>query len=129
MQIVVDYLAQTILAIAFSSGNTHDLELFRRSRVQISDDVISLYDLGYYGLHHRSNVLMPHKKPKGGELEEWQKDENREISSVRVFVEHVFRFIKTFKILGSRYRNRRRRIGIRACIISCIYNEIYSAEL
>lgn len=129
MQIVVDYLAQSILAIAFSSGKTHDLELFRRSRVHISDEIIALYDLGYYGLHHRSNVLMPHKKPKHGELEEWQKVENRQISSVRVFVEHVFKFIKTFKILGSRYRNRRRRIGVRASLITCIYNEIHGIEL
>lgn len=129
MQIVVDYMTQTILAIAFSSGKTHDLELFRRSRVRIHHDILSMYDLGYYGMHHYDNVLMPHKKPKNGDLEKWQKDENREISSIRVFVEHVFGFMKTFKILGTRYRNRRRRIGLRALIISCFYNEIHSAEL
>ena len=129
MQIVVDYLAQTILSIAFTTGKTHDLELFRRSKTLISNDILSMYDLGYYGLHHRSNVLMPHKKERNKELEQWQRIENKEISSIRVFVEHVFRFIKTFKMLGSRYRNRRRRIGIRASIISCIYNELHHLEL
>lgn len=129
MQIVVDYLASSILSIAFAAGKTHDLELYRRSKTKISDDVISMYDLGYYGRHVMENVLMPHKKPKNGVLEEWQKYENKEISSIRVFVEHVFRFIKTFKILGSRYRNRRKRLGVRACLISCIYNQLHSVDL
>jgi IS5 family transposase len=37
---------------------------------------------------------MPFKKPKGGELTEWQKEINRGLSSLRSKVEHVFRVVK-----------------------------------
>jgi hypothetical protein len=37
-------------------------------------------------------------------------------------VEHVFAQIKTFKILSDRYRNKRRRYGIKFNIIAGIVN-------
>jgi hypothetical protein len=86
-------------------------------------------DLGYYGMHKHPRVIMPHKKPKKKELTEIQKAENREISSARVYVEHVFAFIKSFKIMGSKYRNGRKRLALRFTIISSIYNRLYSDVL
>jgi hypothetical protein len=47
-------------------------------------------DLGFIGyLLEDILILMPHKKPKGGELTKEQKLENQRISSLRVPVEHV----------------------------------------
>jgi hypothetical protein len=80
-------------------------------------------------MHKHPRVIMPHKKPKKQELTGSQKLENREISSYRVYVEHVFAFLKTFKILGSKYRNRRRRLALRFSIISSFYNKIHSDPL
>ncbi len=37
-------------------------------------------------------------------------------------IEHVNGSLKIFKILSSRYRNRRRRYGLRGNLLSAIYN-------
>ena len=44
------------------------------------------------------------------------------LSSQRVLNEHVIGKIKRFKILSCRYRNRRKRFGLRVNLISAIYN-------
>ncbi|MDJ0691333.1 MAG: transposase family protein [Xenococcaceae cyanobacterium MO_188.B32] len=41
---------------------------------------------------------IPHKKPKGGELTEEQKEENRELASERVVCEHAFAGVKRYGI-------------------------------
>jgi hypothetical protein len=124
VQIIADYFARKIICLAFSSGRVHDLELYRRSRTYIADDITMVGDLGYHGLESRQNIIIPKKKPKGGQLTALDRKENRVISSVRIFIENVIMFLKRFKILGSRYRNRRRRISIRTHIIACIYNNL-----
>ena len=47
---------------------------------------------------------------------------NREISKNRVLNENVIAMIKRFKIVADRYRNRRKRFGLRFNLISGIYN-------
>ena len=58
-------------------------------------------DLGYQGL---KESILPHKKPKGGELTPEQKEENRKVSSVRVRVEHSIRRVKAFRVVRGEYR-------------------------
>jgi hypothetical protein len=50
------------------------------------------------------------------------KAKNRKISSERVTNEHAIGFIKRFKILSERYRNRRKRFGLRFNLIAGICN-------
>ena len=47
---------------------------------------------------------------------------NREISSERVANENVIGSLKRFKIVSDRYRNRRKRFGLRFNLIAGIYN-------
>ena len=47
---------------------------------------------------------------------------NRDISSERVPCENVIAMLKRFKIIADRYRNRRRRFGLRFFLIAAIYN-------
>ena len=47
---------------------------------------------------------------------------NREISSERVLNENVIGSLKRFRILSDRYRNRRRRFGLRFNLIAGIHN-------
>ncbi|NEO38528.1 MAG: transposase [Moorea sp. SIOASIH] len=49
-------------------------------------------------------IRTPHKKPKNGELTPQQKKDNKLFSSNRIFVEHVIRLVKIFKIAGERFR-------------------------
>ena len=51
-----------------------------------------------------------------------QKTANRELACQRIFVEHVIRKVKIFRILSERYRNRRKRFGLRFNLIASLYN-------
>lgn len=44
------------------------------------------------------------------------------IERIRIISEHVNRSLKIFKILRERYRNRRRRFGLRCNLIAALYN-------
>ncbi|MDB9506544.1 IS5/IS1182 family transposase, partial [Microcystis aeruginosa CS-338/01] len=44
------------------------------------------------------------------------------LSQRRIVIEHIHRRLKIFRILSSRYRNRRRRFGLRLNLIAGIYN-------
>ena len=82
-----------------------------------------MQDRGYQGIQklHR-NSRLPHKKPRGGQLTAIQKAENRALACRRVRIEQVNRCLKIFRILAERYRNRRRRFGLRCNLIAALYN-------
>lgn len=72
-------------------------------------------DLGYLGIQKSYEALfisIPHKKPRTSKshpnpsLTDEQKEENREISRVRVVVEHAIGGMKRFAILVNKFRNR-----------------------
>jgi IS5 family transposase len=57
-------------------------------------------------------ILVPTKKPKGGELTEQQKQSNRILSAIRAVVEHPFRVIKQqFGFTKVRYRGLKKNTG------------------
>ena len=71
-----------------------------------------LCDLAYLGFRaENANVLLPHKKPKGGQLTADQKAENRELARMRVVVEHAIGRLKRFQILVRRFRLKRREFA------------------
>ena len=83
----------------------------------------SLQDKGYQGiqkLHVKSRL--PIKKPKGGSLSKDKRAINRELARERIGIEHINRRLKIFRILSERYRNRRRRYGLRCNLIAALYN-------
>jgi len=74
---------------------------------QIPDEVSIEGDLEFQGLQNEYvNVHLPHKKPKGKELTEQQKQENRELSRQRVVCEHAHAGIKRYNSVSVVYRNR-----------------------
>ena len=66
--------------------------------------------------------MHPQKKSKKHPLTIEDKKKNREISSERVLNENVIGMVKRFKIVADRYRNRRKRFGLRWNLISGVYN-------
>jgi len=57
-------------------------------------------------------ILVPTKKPKGGELTAQQKKSNRILSAIRAVVEHPFRVIKQqFGLTKVRYRGLKKNTG------------------
>ena len=65
---------------------------------------------------------MPKKSSKKNPLTQDDKKKNKELSSERVTNENVIGMIKRFKIVADRYRNRRKRFGLRFNLIAGIYN-------
>lgn len=82
-----------------------------------------LTDTGYQGLQKlHAKTRMPKKKSKKNPLTQEDKKINRQISSDRVLNENVIGVIKRFKIVNDKYRNRRKRFGLRFSLICGIYN-------
>ena len=55
--------------------------------------------------------------------EQADKLHSRTISKDRVPAEHVIGAVKRFKIVSDRYRNRRKRFGLRFTLIAAAYNK------
>ena len=112
-----------IICLAFASGRKHDFRLFRDSRIHVRAETLLEADTGYQGLAQLyANSLLPKKRSKNHPLTKQQRKENREISRKRIFVEHAIRFVKRFRILSERYRNRRNRFSLRFSLIAGICN-------
>jgi len=84
---------------------------------------IAIADQGYQGVsHYHADSRTPQKKPRKGKLTSSQKQDNKNLAKLRIKVEHIIRLLKIFRILSSRYRNRRKRFGLRLNLIAGIYN-------
>jgi hypothetical protein len=82
-----------------------------------------LADKGYQGIQKlHKNSRIPHKRKPKQELTKEQKKLNRQLSKERVVIENIHRHLKIFRILSSRYRNRRKRFNLRFNLIAGIYN-------
>jgi len=112
-----------IIATAFAKGSMHDFRLFKESKTAMAYHVLCRADAGYQGLADlHANSQTPQKKSKHHPLTVEQKVANRELARQRIFVEHVIRKVKIFRILSERYRNRRKRFGLRFNLIASLYN-------
>lgn len=86
-------------------------------------DVCGIVDTGYMGIKKlHSNSRVPIKRSAKKPLTKDDKLLNRNIASERALNENVIGSLKRFKILGDRYRNRRKRFGLRFNLIAGIYN-------
>ena len=112
-----------VLCLAHEKGRRHDFRLFKNSKVRLHPETKAVVDSGYQGLqkqHAKTN--MPKKRSKKNPLSSSEKATNRAIASERVPCENVIAMLKRFKIIADRYRNRRRRFGLRFFLIAAIYN-------
>jgi len=122
-QILVNKSNKEILRTNFSNGKKNDFRLFKESKLKINNGIKILADTGYLGINKIvKNSEIPHKNTKKNKLTKEQKEENKELSSKRVLVENVIGSLKRFRILAERYRNRRKRFGLRFNLIAGIYN-------
>lgn len=119
----MDKKTAKIICTDYSNGKKHDFQLFKDSQVSFKETTKAVTDSGFQGLQKlHNNTSMPIKKTKKRPLSKEDKKQNRELSSQRVLNEHVIGRIKRFKIIADRYRNRRKRFGLRFNLIAGIYN-------
>jgi transposase len=119
-----------IICTAFGKGRVHDFRLFKLHRLPLLSEQLCLADKGYQGMAKlHSSSCIPMKKPRKAKLDPFERQHNRLLARLRVVVEHVHRKLKVFRILSERYRNRRKRFGLRFNLIAAILNfELASAS-
>lgn len=119
----MDKRSKIVICTNFANGKKHDFKLFKDSKVRWTKESRSVTDTGYLGIQkiHRNSIL-PKKSSKKRPLTRDDKKQNKAISSERVVNENVIGSLKRFKILSDRYRNRRKRFGLRFNLIAGIYN-------
>lgn len=122
-QVVVDKKEKTVVCTNFCNGKKHDFRLFKESNVRLKPNTKALIDSGYQGIQKlHPNSKLPKKKTKKCPLTKADKLENQQISSDRVLNENVIGMLKRFKIIADKYRNRRKRFGLRFNLIAGLYN-------
>ncbi|MGF1432588.1 transposase, partial [Kitasatospora sp. LaBMicrA B282] len=96
-QVVID--ADTCLVVAVGRpvpGNRNDCKAWAESgAAAVVGNTTTIADGGYQG----TGLIIPHRRPAGGDLCEWKKEHNRSHKQVRARVEHVFARMKAWKIL------------------------------
>jgi hypothetical protein len=130
MQVVINQQDKSVVCTGFGKGRQHDFRIYKNSKIKVMQKVQVLADKGYQGIHrYHTNSCIPYKKPRKGQLTPEQRQQNKEQARRRVRVENVIRHLKIFRILSSRYRNRRTRFGLRVNLIAGLYNyELRSAS-
>lgn len=118
-----DQKSEQVICVRCEKGRVHDFRLWKESKIRLNKKIEILGDKGYQGIQKlHQNSQIPHKKKKKEKLSKEQKKANRQLSQRRIVIEHIHRRLKIFRILSSRYRNRRRRFGLRLNLIAGIYN-------
>ena len=122
-QVVVNKVDRQIVCTDFANGKKHDFALFKESKVRVLPETKISVDTGFLGIKKiHANSELPIKSSKLKPLTKEDKSFNRTVSSERVAVENVIGFLKRFKILSDKYRNRRKRFGLRFNLIAGICN-------
>ena len=82
-------------------GPSSDINLWREQQDIFHPEQQFAGDKGYVG---SKQIKTPRKKPKNRELTQEQKEENKQFSSKRIYVEHFIRKVKTFRVAGEKIR-------------------------
>lgn len=103
-QIATDQDGEILTVKAGHRGPHADLKLYEAA--PLPEPLADKPRIGDKGSHSQEppEFTTPHKKPRGGELTEEQKAENKELARQRIVVEHAIRRVKGFRILRDDYR-------------------------
>jgi len=119
----VNKVDQSVVAIFSSRGKNHDFKIFKDSKIAFLKDTKLLGDSGFQGAQKiHENTTLPIKKRKNKKLTKEEREYNQKLAQDRVLNENVLAVLKRFKIIACRYRNRRKRFGLRFNLIAGIYN-------
>ena len=96
----IKYLSDT------HEGKKHDKKIADEDGIRTPEGSSLYRDNGFQG-HEMAGVVIyqPKKKPRGGELSEYDKAHNQLIASVRIVIEHVIAGVKRCRIVKDVFRN------------------------
>ncbi|KJV97036.1 DDE superendonuclease family protein [Orientia tsutsugamushi str. UT76] len=120
---MLDKKTHQVIYTDFPNGKKHDFRLFKKFKILIHPKVKVTTDTGYQGIQKiHNNSELQKKKSKKNPLTKNDKKNNRRLAGEKVVNENVIGMLKRFKIIADKYRNRRKRFGLRFNLISGIYN-------
>jgi hypothetical protein len=102
-QVITDEKGDILDIAAGYRGPKSDINIYRETKQNLPPPLQKkekIADKAYIG----DDIKVPKKKPRGGELTEQEKEENRKISQERIYVEHAIRKIKAYRIMREEYR-------------------------
>ena len=119
----MDKKSKQIICTSYSNGKRHDFRLFKESGVRAKPEIKLNTDTGYLGIQRiHANSVLPIKRKRKRQLTKEEKRFNRQIASERVLNENAIGFVKRFKIVSDRYRNRRKRFALPFNLIAGLCN-------
>jgi len=123
---VICVLTLSILSVVTAKGQQHDFSVFKNSRLLLHPDVLLLADSGYQGIHkYHPNSTLPVKKKKGQHLTAEDKVHNKALSKQRIFIEHVNRRCKIFRIIKDVYRGKHKNYSLTWNLVAALVNLRY----
>ncbi len=124
-QIYTDHQGRILDVSSGHRGPKADVKIWNQTELpEEIKEKPKLGDKAYVGAE--KPTLTPKKKPKGGELSEAEKAENRRISQARIYVEHSIRKVKGYRVVRDEYRLAQ---GIFPTVVSAIVGLIQFADL
>lgn len=87
-------------------GPKSDISIFNESKKGFDPEQKFHGDKAYQG---GQSIKTPKKKPKNKELTIEEKNKNKQLASERIYVEHLIRLVKVFKVAQERFRLNSRK--------------------
>lgn len=101
--------SKVVLLTPCYEGRIHDKRIADMTVYSLPVGSCLYQDSGFQGFSVVGvNMIQPMKKPKGRVLTDQEKAKNREISSIRIRVEHAISGIKRYRIVKDKLRNYRK---------------------
>jgi len=120
---VICLLTLTILSVVMGKGKQHDFSVFKDSRLLLHPDALVLVDSGYQGIQkYHQNSILPIKKKKGQPLSVEDKTHNKALAKRRIFIEHINRRCKIFKIVKDVYRGKHKNYSLTWNLVAALVN-------
>ncbi len=108
------YLSKTV------EGKKHDKRIADEERIEYPEGTVLQQDTGFQGYQPEGVLIkQPKKKPRGKELTEKEKETNRQLSRVRVVIEHLISGAKRLRIVKEEMRLRVENISDDLMEIAC----------
>ena len=106
--VVVNRQVKIILLTPTCEGKKHDKKIADETGLSFPEGSSLCQDTGFQG-YSLTNVTMiqPKKKPRGKELTPEEKESNRQISLLRIRVEHAIGGVKRYRIVKDQLRVRK----------------------
>lgn len=103
-QFIVTPNGQEIVDVTVGKpGRTSDINIWREGQSKLGCSQKFQGDKAYIG---EPQIKTPHKRRKHQELSSEAQEQNREKARQRIFVEHVIRLVKIFRVAQERFRLR-----------------------